>query len=115
MVTQQPLLFDDLHREPLAPPVSPKLAAARRTDPESSHEAAEQMNESGAANRQRERVVDLVFQHPGLTSKELAEKCDDLDRHQIARRLPEAEQVGQVERREGAGRNKQVTWWPRDS
>jgi hypothetical protein len=95
-----------IHRE--------ELATARATDPASSHIAAEQMNASGEAKRQRERVVDLVFQYPGLTSKELATKCDDLDRFQIARRLPEAEADGAVERRAGTGRSKEVCWFPRD-
>jgi hypothetical protein len=112
MSTQQTLF--SINSEPLAPPVSPKLAAARRTDPASSHLAAEQMNASGEAKRQRERVVDLVFMHPGLTSKQLATKCEDLDRFQIARRLPEAEDAGDVERRAGTGKSKEVCWFPRD-
>jgi hypothetical protein len=91
-----------------------ELATARATDPISSHLAAEQMNASGEAKRQRERVVDLVFAMPGLTSKELAARCEDLDRFQIARRLPEAEVDGDIERRAGTGRGKEVTWWPLD-
>ena len=102
---QQRDLFDYGLAEPLA---SPK-PAARTTDPASSHVAAEQVHNSGAAARQRERVIDLVYMHPGKTSKELA-ALSDLDRYQIARRLPEAEKAGVV-RREAKGRNE-CRWYP---
>lgn len=109
-MTTQPTLFELGGQETVAEARAAE-ATARRTDPASSHAAAAEMNASGAAKRQREAVVDLVFLHPGRTSKELA-KLSDLDRYQIARRLPEAEKAGQVERREDGSR--ECTWWPKD-
>lgn len=109
MSRQQETLFPDLYREPMASP----LAAARPSDPPSSHAAAERMNESGKAKRHRELVTDLVYRFPGRTSKELSKLTEDaaLDYHEIARRLPEAEREGAIERRiEGKA---PVTWWPR--
>ncbi len=52
----------------------------------------------------------LMRPTPGLTSGELAAR-HGLDRHMVARRLPEAARVGLITRREiGA---QEVTWWPR--
>lgn len=86
---------------------------ARNSDPMSSHLAALNHGRSGKAESNRQRVVDLVFQHPGLTSKLLATHCDDLTRHEIARRLPECETRGLIvsKGREGRG---EITWWPVD-
>ena len=58
---------------------------------------------------ERLRVLDAVNQWPGLTSKELAFKAD-LDRHSVARRLPELERDGQVEGEKSPGCDTQ--WWP---
>lgn len=90
------------------------VARARANDPASSHEAAERMNR-GTAKRHREIVIDLVWKFPGRTSKELAmlvdkpDKDDGVDRHEIARRLPEAEAAGEVHRKDGG---KELTWHP---
>jgi hypothetical protein len=76
-------------------------ARARATDPGSSHEAARAMNESGKARAHREMAVDMVWKHPGNTSRELAGLPDcpgELDRYELARRLPEAECEGQVKK-----------------
>jgi hypothetical protein len=105
-------LFDHSVREPLAAPVQ---ATARISDPQSSHDAAERMNR-GKAKRHRERVVDLVWSHPGNTSKGLVaftdaqDKEDGIDRHEIARRLSEAEAAGDVYRVEQAGSD--LRWFP---
>lgn len=106
-----PAQYDNM---PLAPPLEqPEKgeARARRSDPAASHAAAAEMNASGAARVQRERVIDLVFTHPGLSSNELAKHCDDLDRFQIARRLPEAEESGEVHRLKVAGK-RDLVWHP---
>lgn len=90
-------------------------ARARRDDPASSHEAAERVNR-GTAKRHRERIVDLVWAHPGNTSKGLVaftdqqDKEDGIDRHEIARRLSEAEAAGDVHRVEQAGSD--LRWHP---
>lgn len=89
-------------------------ARARRDDPISSHEAAERVNR-GTAKRHREIVTDLVWKFPGRTSKELAmlvdkpDKDGGIDRHEIARRLPEAEAEGEIHRRDGG---RELTWHP---
>lgn len=71
---------------------------------------ADELERSGRAWRQLDRVVEAVRTTPGLTSGELAAR-HGLDRHMVARRLPEAARVGLITRREiGA---QEVTWWPR--
>lgn len=63
---------------------------ARNTDPDTSHEAARDLVDSGAQAQQQAQVATAVRQHPGLTSRELAFSAG-LDRHMVARRLPELE------------------------
>lgn len=106
------LLFDDLHCEPIAspaPPANRTVARARASDPQSSHEAAETIESSGTANIQRQQVIDAVWKWPGRTSKELAALDGTLDRYQFGRRLPEAEELGEIHRRDGG---KELTWHP---
>lgn len=64
---------------------------ARRTDPVTSHLAADHAEQAGIIGRQQEIVAELVRKHPGNTSAELAwsEDAQGLDRYAIARRLPE--------------------------
>lgn len=84
-----PAQYDDM-------PAAPEpVARARASDPASSHEAAERMNR-GVANVQRQQVIDAVWKWPGRTSKELAKLDGELDRHEFGRRLPEAEDAGDV-------------------
>ena len=97
---------------PLPPQAQPEKgeARARRGDPESSKAAAAEMNASGAANRQRQQVIDAVWKWPGRTSKELAKLDGEVDRHAFGRRLPEAEEAGEVYRvKEGTA---ELRWWP---
>lgn len=68
---------------------------ARNTDPDTSHEAARDLVDSGAQAQQQAQVATAVRQHPGLTSRELAFSAG-LDRHMVARRLPELESDGLV-------------------
>lgn len=89
--------------------------AARRSDPESSHEAAEQMVRSGRRQAHVAVVVRAVRENPGLTSYELALVCG-LERHEVARRTADAETAGEIEkgpvRRQANGRSA-VTWFAR--
>lgn len=91
------------------------IARSRADDPASSREAAEQMNDSGAASHQLQKAVNAVRRHPGLTSAELADAVG-MDRYAMARRLPDAERVGKVVR--GRFRicrvtgRKSLTWAP---
>lgn len=76
--------------------------AARRTDPETSHQAAEHVTLSGDRARNRAIALRLVRMYPGRTSVELARLAlaapsirewagwsEDAVYHELARRLPE--------------------------
>ena len=86
--------------------------AARRSDPDTSHEAAEHVTRSGARQRHIEIVIAAVRAHPGLTSLELADVCG-LERHEVARRTADAEASGAIRKgpvkRQANGRSA-VTW-----
>ena len=86
------LRFDSMTPKPLY-----GTGKARTSDPDSSHHAARKMIDSGAARLHGEIVMEAVRKNPRLTSAELAAHCD-LDRYQIARRLPDLEREGLVER-----------------
>jgi DNA-binding MarR family transcriptional regulator len=91
---------------------------ARRTDPASSHVAAREITRSGLRAAQAEQVSLALTLWPGHTSRELASRAH-LDRHMVARRLPELERAGTVKRgpmracRES--KRLAVTWWPLDN
>ncbi len=68
---------------------------ARRSDPRSSHEAAEQADHF--AGHQAQQVLAAVRLWPLSTSHELAEVAH-MDRYAIARRLPELAAAGVVKR-----------------
>lgn len=98
---------------------TPPLAA--KADPATSHEAARLMVESGKLNEQGEAVLALVLRWPGRTSAELAgnaeaERIPGIDRHIVARRLPEIERTGRIFKGAAvvckANGTKAVTWWP---
>ena len=93
---------------------------ARISDPTSSHEAARAITESGERRRQSEQVLAAVRDFPGKTSLELSTKVR-LDRYAVARRLPELEAVGLIQRGRirpcaiASGVRRKVnalTWWP---
>lgn len=73
----------------------PLFAAARRTDPGTSHEAARSVEESGAASDQRARCLLAVRAHPGSTAAEIAAILG-MERHAPSRRLPELRAAGLV-------------------
>lgn len=62
-------------------------ALARQSDPNTSHIAAAKHNHSGRAKTNGQRVYDLVAKYPNHTGRELTAKQDDLDYHEIVRRL----------------------------
>jgi len=77
-------------------------ARARKTDPETSHIAAEKMNRGLARSSQADYVFSALRDAEkleagswGWTAAELATKCD-LTHSQIARRLPELRREGRV-------------------
>lgn len=80
--------------------VAPVEAHSRRTDPEPSHEAAEQVTRRGRAAAQAAAIYALLLGHPeGLT----ADACDaalfaDATYAVSSKRLPDLEKRGQVRR-----------------
>jgi hypothetical protein len=100
-------------REP-SRPLPPDPPIARTTDPDSSRAAAEAITRSGERQRQTSEVLRLVREHPGRTSLELT-RFTDLDRYQVARRLPELEQGLRIRKGEiracTVGNRPAVTWW----
>ena len=108
--------------------IVPYRPNARNSDPETSHEAAEE-NRQVHFNRQCREVLKIVNRHPGRSSKHLAElafedwldRTVDLvsrppDRHAIARRLSDLREIGKVENRYEAGKEIRcatgILWWP---
>ncbi len=82
---------------------------ARATDHDSSHAAADRMEESGKAQAQRDQVLALVKRWPGMTSGQLA-RLGGIDRYIPGRRLSELRTEGKVTAMKPAG--KEITWWP---
>lgn len=92
----------------------PPVAAARKSDPATSHLAAASVEASGHAETHRQLCLRVVSAQAGLTSAEIAVKAG-LDRHEAARRLADLERGGEV--RKGTVKlcsvcgSKCVTWW----
>jgi len=82
----------------------------KNTDHDSSKLADEKMVKSRLKKRHCFIVLNCLRLHNGSTSKELAEHCT-LDRHEVARRLPDLEANGEVKKVKIKG--KQITWWIR--
>ena len=61
---------------------------ARRSDPETSHVAAERIERSGRLRQQQAQVLDALTRWPGSTAVELS-KASGIDRYVVSRRLPE--------------------------
>jgi hypothetical protein len=86
---------------------------ARRTDPETSHLAAERI--APKLRAQQQVVLDALIRWPGSTAVELA-KASGLDRYLVSRRLPE---LVPTHARRGKPRvctvasTPQTTWYPR--
>jgi hypothetical protein len=77
---------------------------ARRTDPRSSRMTYDEITAEGIRGKQAKRVYLALCDHEGrvksrkgVTSKDLAEEYD-LDRYMVARRLPDLERAGFVEK-----------------
>lgn len=89
--------------------------AARRNDPNASHEAAEHVTASGVRGAQQRMAAKAVELYPGLTSLELSNRTS-LCRFVLARRLPECITAGAVkrgqERRCTVSGRTACTWHP---
>ncbi len=107
-MTIQPGLFDPIEPFPNREPI------AANADPASSHIAAREITESGLRGRQKREVLEAL-RACGMqrTSAEVAYDSK-LDRHMVARRLPDLREDGLVEQCEmhtcGVTGRKAVTW-----
>lgn len=108
-------MTQDLFAANVVPMRRVETPAARKTDPVTSHLAAEYHTRSGDRARQQAQTAEAVRLHPGHTSQELAQ-LTGLDRYMLARRLPECVTAGRVtkgstQRCSVTGRLA-LTWWP---
>ena len=73
-------------------------ARARLTDPDTSHEAAAQVEQSGRAGSDRAKMLEAVTRFPGHTAVELVGlvMCQGVTRHNASRRLAELRKAGLV-------------------
>ena len=88
---------------------------ARKSDPESSHLAANEITKSGLRDSQKEIVLVAVKKYIGATSAEIAARFG-FDRYMVAKRLPELEEDGLVHkgnesRKCNISGRKAVTWY----
>jgi hypothetical protein len=96
------------------------LARARRTDSDTSHLAADDVEAIGSAQRHRVRCLLAVMMVPGSTAAEIA-RLTDLERHIPSRRLPELRDRDVPIVRNGEPRvcrvthRMSLTWWPVES
>jgi len=88
---------------------------ARRTDPSTSHSAAERMRVSGALGKQAAAVLEAVKTWPGFTAVEISQRAQ-IDRHAVSRRLPDLVARGMVRRGPpivcSVNGRPQSTWFP---
>lgn len=70
-------------------------ALARRNDLFTSHEAAEEVENSGRAASQRQICLLEVWKRPGRTAAEIAAAVG-MERHAPSRRLPELRMAGRA-------------------
>lgn len=87
---------------------------ARRSDPATSHLAAERVKASGKLASQQQAVLQAIRTWPGCTAVEIAQRAR-IDRYAVSRRTSE---LCAVKIRKGDPRicsvagTMQVTWWP---
>lgn len=97
-------------------PPGSRPSRARRSDPDSSHRAADEGEQSGRIARRLAAALEAVRRFPGATSAELAELAaapDGLDvgswRVELRRRLPELRDRGLVKRTRLGKADRR--WW----
>lgn len=114
--TQPSLAFDSFFGgESQGVPLSPEQCLpprSRTNDPASSKRAEESAKRSGTMRGGRVLAMELVEKYPGRTSKQLAE-LGTLDRHMLAKRLPELRAMG-LARTTQIG-NGDLQWWPNET
>jgi hypothetical protein len=120
MTTEQPNLFGSPNAYGGLSPAPPIRVG--RSDPVTSHQAAERSAKSARAERHRRIVLDLVTRHAGSTGHELwsvataAERTELEDHHEVYRKLSDLRHVGKViqgDPRDCTVRHtRMVTWQP---
>ena len=89
---------------------------ARKSDPVTSHIAAETVQKTGKRSRNQGIALELVRRYPGRTACELSQLTDQMERHEMSRRLPEVAAQGLIHkgarRKSRATGNPAVTWHP---
>lgn len=90
-------------------------ALARRDDPITSHQAAQEVEANGCAASHRQVCLLEVWKKPGQTAAEIA-VATALERHVPSRRLPELRKARQIKtgpvRRCTVTGNPSMTWLP---
>ena len=89
------------------------IPRARRSDPSTSHAAAERMIRTGTAKAHQHKILIAVRQYPGSTYVELA-AITGLERHAVGRRLAEIETGGYIRRGHPVtrGGRPMLAWYP---
>ena len=94
--------------------IRPRSPASRLTDPATSHEVEEHVNASGIRDGQARVVFEALRRHEGATAAELA-RAMGLDRHAVARRLPDLEKLNLARKGESrrcrVTRKNAITWY----
>ena len=99
-------------------------AAARTSDPDTSHQAANRVERKGKAATNRKRILGAVRARQGGTACEYAKELS-MDRHETSRRLPELRADGEIGNAPGWGpddpkehtrickvkKTSMLTWW----
>jgi predicted HTH transcriptional regulator len=80
---------------------------SRSKDPLSSFKTGDRHHLSGKAESHRKLILEYMRDKAPMTSKQIALEMG-MDRHEVARRLPEMERKGQVMRQD---RGKEDTLW----
>jgi len=93
----------------------PLFGNARSTDPETSHKAGREVEASGKATSQRDRILVLMSRYSGAhTAGEIAALLKDIDRHTVSKRLPELSRAGLIEKwgsRKCTAHGTEMTTW----
>jgi hypothetical protein len=79
-------------------PDSPPMRLARASDPVSSQLAAEEVTASGHRDSQKREILAALRSEPEPVSSMELSRATGLDRYVVARRLPDLERDGMVER-----------------
>lgn len=98
---------------------TPVVARARKSDPETSHLAAAEVENNGTAHDHRNIIAAYLRKHPGQTNAEIAEGSG-LDYAQVHKRMKELEAMNLVIRggkryctTEGRTGRMYTSWFPK--